>query len=490
MQIAIPRHHYHKRPTHTHSHSHHLSPKLSEHRDYHKKLYESEPSKWRKYSRISYTRGLPKRNYSKMLLPVHKYNGYDKALIRARPQSSVDSFRKHNSYERNNLNQNPIKLNYKNSNTFRESVPTKPLFKENHSSNGRSEKRTDRDSDDNPSNLDFELSADEQNEEPIHNDNQNRKSGRSSQFKPHNYHIKERAYIFNEPKPKRPALYEIEAPKNLDRNRPAFSGPAFVQKISVPHKTLMEIADISGPPRPSTSRRPHPFEGFHQHPRPKPDSEIIVNSLGDGMTRQVGASMSVQLEDRNFQPKGKIFDEPISNSDRKPLTQSPQQMPFRSNEGNPFNSKHFDTFSNMGFQNNREFRALNSIKRDEKPFPINEKSDNDYDDEDSSDDNQESNDEYKKPVNQPTRPRAQAYVDNSPDSRPPLQDTENEKPGEGEDEEWTSNGIPGQPGKDYPMLSAVPLNSQFSCVGRPHGFYADISQKCQVLHHLMNRYSK
>ena len=43
---------------------------------------------------------------------------------------------------------------------------------------------------------------------------------------------------------------------------------------------------------------------------------------------------------------------------------------------------------------------------------------------------------------------------------------------------WPSS-IPGEPGKDYPTFS-VAQESQFSCKGKKVGYYADVTQKCQV----------
>lgn len=41
------------------------------------------------------------------------------------------------------------------------------------------------------------------------------------------------------------------------------------------------------------------------------------------------------------------------------------------------------------------------------------------------------------------------------------------------------DAIPGEPGKDYPVLKEIPYN-QFSCENRLPGFYADIENRCQV----------
>lgn len=41
--------------------------------------------------------------------------------------------------------------------------------------------------------------------------------------------------------------------------------------------------------------------------------------------------------------------------------------------------------------------------------------------------------------------------------------------------------IPGDPGKDYPTLPAIP-ETGFSCDGRPDGYYADVETGCQVYH--------
>lgn len=37
----------------------------------------------------------------------------------------------------------------------------------------------------------------------------------------------------------------------------------------------------------------------------------------------------------------------------------------------------------------------------------------------------------------------------------------------------------GMPGHDFPVLSSVPITG-FSCIGKSHGYYADVDTSCQV----------
>ena len=54
---------------------------------------------------------------------------------------------------------------------------------------------------------------------------------------------------------------------------------------------------------------------------------------------------------------------------------------------------------------------------------------------------------------------------------------------DGDPLQWLRDAIPGEPGVDYPLLSAPDLDTQFSCQGRvPGGYYADVDQRCQVFH--------
>ncbi|CAL4067995.1 unnamed protein product, partial [Meganyctiphanes norvegica] len=51
-----------------------------------------------------------------------------------------------------------------------------------------------------------------------------------------------------------------------------------------------------------------------------------------------------------------------------------------------------------------------------------------------------------------------------------------------DDEEDSLNSIPGEPGKDYPVLGVIPRTS-FGCADRLPGFYADMETQCQVWHY-------
>lgn len=41
------------------------------------------------------------------------------------------------------------------------------------------------------------------------------------------------------------------------------------------------------------------------------------------------------------------------------------------------------------------------------------------------------------------------------------------------------DAIPGDPDRDYPILSEIPVTG-FSCEGKREGYYADIAARCQV----------
>lgn len=48
--------------------------------------------------------------------------------------------------------------------------------------------------------------------------------------------------------------------------------------------------------------------------------------------------------------------------------------------------------------------------------------------------------------------------------------------------DWLRASVPGEPGQDYPILSAIQETS-FSCIDRvPGGYYADPEQRCQAYH--------
>lgn len=426
--------------------------------------YESEPSKWRKYSRTVYSSEPAVKRVAKQSVSVPKHssehNGEHNGSIRPKPQSS-DS--------QNNYRPKPVinykNLNYKNSNSFRDQILRKPQT-------GQSNKRRD-ESDDDPTTLDIDMNGEEDDEDgaPDHRhrqrDNDQRRkvqyASPPNEFTTNrpNFRVRERTLVADNSKYKRPALYEIEAPKNLDRNRPMDN--AFTQKITAPHKTLMQMAELSGPPKSSDSRRPHPFEGFHTHSRPKPETEIITNNLRTDMTRQVGASMSVGPNQRNVQQKGKVFDEPLADVERRSnanrFGKSYSEKPFRPNDRNPFNSK------------------LQSDDSEERSDPQEDNDDNEEDDTKS-----ENPDIF---VNQNKKPEFKYFTEESSQS-PPVSQKQQQNNWEDESEgEWTENGgIPGEPGKDYPLLNDVGYGtdrSEFSCRGRPIGFYADVGQKCQVM---------
>ena len=48
------------------------------------------------------------------------------------------------------------------------------------------------------------------------------------------------------------------------------------------------------------------------------------------------------------------------------------------------------------------------------------------------------------------------------------------------------SAIPGEPGKDYPILSEIPRTS-FNCKDRNSGFYADVETQCQVFHRCVDQ---
>jgi len=65
---------------------------------------------------------------------------------------------------------------------------------------------------------------------------------------------------------------------------------------------------------------------------------------------------------------------------------------------------------------------------------------------------------------------------------PRYQNKYEKEPEYDEEEEENQNSIPGEPGKDYPVLAFIP-NTGFSCSDRLPGFYADDSAHCQVWHY-------
>ena len=231
------------------------------------RMYTNQsPQKWRKYSRTVYSSEPAMKRVSKQSsVPVPKHSGEHNGLIRPKPQST-DS--------QNNYRPKPVinyqNLNYKNSNSFRDAIPRK--------SSDQSSKRRD-ESEDDPT-LDIDMNGEEDDEEQDHDhrhhqrhDHSHRRPDNSQRKKVQyatppnefttnkpNYRVRERTLVADNSKFKRPALYEIEAPKNLERNRPV--GNAYVQKIPVPQKTLMEIAELSGPPQNEPNSSSTPFRGI------------------------------------------------------------------------------------------------------------------------------------------------------------------------------------------------------------------------------------
>ncbi|XP_043220331.1 uncharacterized protein LOC122380867 isoform X1 [Amphibalanus amphitrite] len=47
--------------------------------------------------------------------------------------------------------------------------------------------------------------------------------------------------------------------------------------------------------------------------------------------------------------------------------------------------------------------------------------------------------------------------------------------------EWLKDVVPGVPGDDYPILAEIP-ETDFSCAGRPQGYFSDVLARCQVYH--------
>nr|XP_045626046.1 proline-rich extensin-like protein EPR1 [Procambarus clarkii] len=48
--------------------------------------------------------------------------------------------------------------------------------------------------------------------------------------------------------------------------------------------------------------------------------------------------------------------------------------------------------------------------------------------------------------------------------------------------EWLRESVPGEPGVDYPILGWPIVDTDFSCAGRPDGYYADPETRCQAFH--------
>ncbi|KAK4300629.1 hypothetical protein Pmani_027183 [Petrolisthes manimaculis] len=74
-------------------------------------------------------------------------------------------------------------------------------------------------------------------------------------------------------------------------------------------------------------------------------------------------------------------------------------------------------------------------------------------------------------------PQADQYQPEAPKYQKKYQDIEEE------DEDYDNvNAIPGEPGKDYPVLGFIPITG-FSCSEKLPGFYADEKANCQVWHY-------
>ncbi len=457
----------------------------------------------------------PKRKYQKMRIPSLKYNyNYKVPIVPIRPKHNEDlQFKKQFL---SNLDNQKVSLNYKNSNNEQQ-FPRKPVFNEHLINTGKAPNF-----DEKPSNYDIDLSGemsissdDESNQNIRQKKNKVQYLSPPLKYEPNfqkNYFPKEREISL---RPQRPALYQMDPPKNLNMRRP---GLVF-QKVEVPHQTLLDIAGISGPK----------YDVNRFYPNSRPKLEVILKDLNSrgSNSRQVGASMSVKPNSHRTEVKGKVFDEPLSSAIKqreikpdnyKKYTDSKafdsdvfsfSNKPIKFDAMNAFNYKPFQPFpgnkQTITYQNSEDFRKKNSkpshqqsisnnnennnkiIKSKTNTESNNDKYETDYEEEEEEYGQENSENQY--PNHSPqthsnvnSNNRKQHSFKSEPQKPLVLNDNEEDKSDQEEEtEEWTSSGIPGEPGKDYPMLSAVPLKSEFSCSGKPYGFYADISQKCQVI---------
>jgi hypothetical protein len=456
----------------------------------------------------------PKRKYQKMRIPSPKHNNhyYKVPIVPIRPKHNEDlQFKKQFL---SNLDNQKVSLNYKNSN-IKQQFPHKPVFNEHLINTGKAPNF-----DEKPSNYDIDLSG----EMSISSDDESKQNIRQKKnkvqylpppfkYKPDfqkNYFLTEREISL---RPQRPALYQMDPPKNLHMRRPEL----VFKNIQVPHQTLLDIADISGPK----------YDINRYYPNSRPKLEVILKDLNSGgsNSRQVGASISVKPNSHRIEVKGKVFDEPLSSAIKqkeikpenyKKYTDSKafdsdvfsfSTKPIKFDASNAFYSKPFQPFPRnrqaISYQNSEDFRKGNSkpshqqsinnnkiIESKTNTESNNDKYETDYEEEEEEEYGQE-NSENQYPNHSPqthysnvnSNKRKQHSFESQPQKPLVSNDNEDKKSDQEEEEDqgWTSSGIPGEPGKDYPMLSSVPLRSDFSCSGKPYGFYADISQKCQVI---------
>lgn len=153
--------------------------------------------------------------------------------------------------------------------------------------------------------------------------------------------------------------------------------------------------------------------------------------------------------------------------------------------GNQTNGEKYETISNSEPQEPQEPHQPHQYEQSNEHEQSNEDEHSIHEDEQSNEDEHSNNEDINNNINNNNNKESEIGEDK--ETRKQYNNNQIETLNDEEEKfddmketspSWPSS-IPGEPGKDYPTFS-VAKQSQFSCKGKKSGYYADVTQKCQV----------